>query len=97
MNAPVPPLIHPTKEKIHSIKVSMRQVDIFLHATGLRSDNGPLEMWFERLTFLNAIIDPWIYIILRRESIQKLTALFGCSQNPTTQEEDYLLADSARH
>nr|XP_022345341.1 prostaglandin E2 receptor EP2 subtype-like [Crassostrea virginica] len=72
-------------------------VDIFLHATGLRSDNGPLEMWFERLTFLNAIIDPWIYIILRRESIQKLTTLFSCSQNPTTQEEDYLLADSARH
>ncbi|XP_062583060.1 prostaglandin E2 receptor EP3 subtype-like [Saccostrea cucullata] len=63
-------------------------VDIFLHAAGQRTGAGRLELWFVRLTFLNAIIDPWLYIILRKESVTKLVSLCRLlgSQRPSEQE-----------
>ncbi|XP_062587030.1 prostaglandin E2 receptor EP3 subtype-like [Saccostrea cucullata] len=66
-------------------------VDIFLHALELRTENNDLEMWFERLTFLNAIIDPWLYIVLRKESIRRIILLYRALRNPVSPEEECLL------
>lgn len=61
-------------------------VNIFLHATGVRESNGPQEMWLERIAVLNAIIDPWLYIVLRKESIERLSTLFRRCRRRTEYE-----------
>ncbi|XP_048752455.2 thromboxane A2 receptor-like [Ostrea edulis] len=66
-------------------------IDIFLHAAGIRNGNDSHEMWYERLTFLNAIIDPWLYIVLRKESIRKLVAFYKIFQRPKPPENVSLL------
>ncbi|XP_061166384.1 prostaglandin E2 receptor EP4 subtype-like [Saccostrea echinata] len=52
-------------------------VDIFLHAANLRHDeNNEIELWLLRLAVLNAIIDPWLYIVLRKESLRKIVEIY---------------------
>ncbi|XP_078316872.1 prostaglandin E2 receptor EP4 subtype-like isoform X3 [Crassostrea virginica] len=44
-------------------------VDLFLHAAGLTTSNYRKELWLIRLMSLNTLINPWLYVILRRESV----------------------------
>lgn len=48
---------------------------MFLHAAGIRRANDSLELWLLRMAVLNSIVDPWLYIVLRRESIHKISEL----------------------
>ncbi|XP_062604215.1 prostaglandin E2 receptor EP4 subtype-like [Saccostrea cucullata] len=47
-------------------------IDIFLHATNLTKGNNKKELWFIRLMYLNSQINPWLYVILRRESLRRI-------------------------
>ncbi|XP_062587104.1 prostaglandin E2 receptor EP4 subtype-like [Saccostrea cucullata] len=53
-------------------------VDIFLHATNIRTrnDNNGIELWLLRMAVLNAIVDPWLYIVLRKESLRQIVICF---------------------
>ncbi|KAK3090626.1 hypothetical protein FSP39_013243 [Pinctada imbricata] len=59
-------------------------VDILLHAAIYLEGQGDLELDLLRLAVTNAIVDPWIYIFLRRETLEfvqnlywKIRAKFG--------------------
>ena len=54
------------------------QVDVFLHAARIRTANESLELWLVRMTVLNSIVDPWLYIVLRPESLHKISKLCQC-------------------
>ncbi|XP_062583003.1 prostaglandin E2 receptor EP4 subtype-like [Saccostrea cucullata] len=71
-------------------------VDIFLHALNLRNnENNEIELWLLRLTVLNAIIDPWLYIVLRKESLRKIVEIYhkcrGSKELRSMNETDALL------
>jgi hypothetical protein len=53
-------------------------VDIFLHAANLRimKKNNEVEMWMFRMSVCNAIVDPWLYIVLRKESLRKIILFY---------------------
>ena len=55
---------------------------MFLHAARIRRANKPLELWLVRMTVFNSIVDPWLYIVLRRESLHKISELcqYCCSR-----------------
>ena len=48
---------------------------MFLHAAMIRKGNDSLELWLVRMTVLNSIVDPWLYIVLRPESLHKISKL----------------------
>lgn len=50
---------------------------IFGHATALFSDVGTLELFAVRIGVTNSIIDPWIYILFRKENIFAITRKLG--------------------
>lgn len=53
------------------------QIVIFGHATALFSDVGTLELFAVRIGVTNSIIDPWIYILFRKENIFAITRKLG--------------------
>lgn len=50
-------------------------VRMLINASSSDPKNGPEELLAVRMTISNAIVDPWIYIILRRENLRKILAL----------------------
>ncbi|XP_061175739.1 prostaglandin E2 receptor EP2 subtype-like [Saccostrea echinata] len=50
-------------------------IDILLHATDLTTSNNRKELWLVRLMYLNTQINPWLYVILRRESVRRFFVL----------------------
>lgn len=53
------------------------QIVIFGHATAWAEDNGRLELLAVRLAVTNSIVDPWIYILFRKENIILITRKLG--------------------
>ncbi|XP_056008699.1 prostaglandin E2 receptor EP4 subtype-like isoform X1 [Ostrea edulis] len=77
-------------------------VDVFLHATNIRTqhDNNKVELWLVRNAVNNAMLDPWLYIVLRKESLRKFVLFYrkcrGASdpqqmKKPGVDETDILL------
>ncbi|XP_062587023.1 prostaglandin E2 receptor EP4 subtype-like [Saccostrea cucullata] len=71
-------------------------VDIFLHAVNIRNQkNDNTELLLLRLAVCNAIIDPWMYIVLRKESLSKIAEIFhrcrGSRKSVNINETDALL------
>lgn len=58
---------------IHFLDIFVLQIVIFGHATALFYDVGSLELFVVRLAVTNPIIDPWIYILFRKENIFAIT------------------------
>ncbi|XP_061198229.1 prostaglandin E2 receptor EP4 subtype-like [Saccostrea echinata] len=50
-------------------------VRMLINASASNPKNGPEELLAVRMTITNAIIDPWIYIILRKENLVKMSHL----------------------
>ncbi|XP_061180247.1 prostaglandin E2 receptor EP4 subtype-like [Saccostrea echinata] len=50
-------------------------VRMLMNASARNPKNGPEELLAVRLTINNSIVDPWIYIILRRENLVKIASL----------------------
>ncbi|XP_062579518.1 prostaglandin E2 receptor EP4 subtype-like [Saccostrea cucullata] len=50
-------------------------VRMLINASSSNPRNGPEELLAVRMTITNAIIDPWIYIILRKENLVKMSRL----------------------
>jgi hypothetical protein len=48
---------------------------MLLNASSSDPKNGPEELLAVRMTISNAIIDPWIYIILRKENLDQIVRL----------------------
>ncbi|XP_062604214.1 prostacyclin receptor-like [Saccostrea cucullata] len=46
-------------------------IDILLHAADLTTSDNEKELWLVRLMYLNTQINPWLYVILRRESLRR--------------------------
>ena len=63
---------------------------MFLHAARIRRENESLELWLLRMAVLNSIVDPWLYIVLRRESLHKISELcqYCCSRKKDNVEVD---------
>ena len=63
---------------------------MFLHAARIRRANKPLELWLVRMAVFNSIVDPWLYIVLRRESLHKISELcqYCCSRKQDNVESD---------
>ncbi|XP_062576023.1 prostaglandin E2 receptor EP4 subtype-like [Saccostrea cucullata] len=64
---------------------------IFAHACHLMNSNGSVELLVLRLAVTNSIVDPWIYILLRKETVLGLlkikAVIFGScvsNNNPET-------------
>jgi hypothetical protein len=34
------------------------------------------ELWVLRMAVLNSVVDPWVYIVLRRESLIRISGLY---------------------
>lgn len=49
--------------------------DILFHICGLSETNSTKELWLIRLMYLNTQINPWLYVILRRESLRRFFVL----------------------
>lgn len=49
-----------------------------MHATNIRTqqDNNAIELWLLRMAVCNAIVDPWLYIVLRRESLRRMILFY---------------------
>jgi len=62
---------------------------VFLHATGIRNANASLELWVLRMAVLNSVVDPWVYIVLRRESLIRINGLYQicCSKIQKSNKE----------
>ncbi|XP_065936068.1 prostaglandin E2 receptor EP4 subtype [Magallana gigas] len=50
-------------------------VRMLINASSSDPKNGPEELLAVRMTISNAIVDPWIYIILRKENLIKISKL----------------------
>ena len=63
---------------------------MFLHATGTRNANASLELWVLRMAVLNSVVDPWVYIVLRRESLIRISGLYQscCSRIQSNRETE---------
>ena len=48
---------------------------MLINASASNPENGPGELLAVRMTISNAIVDPWIYIILRKENLVKISKL----------------------
>lgn len=55
--------------------ISLSQFDILFHICGLSETNSRKELWLIRLMYLNTQINPWLYVILRRESLRRFFVL----------------------
>ncbi|XP_048758771.2 prostaglandin E2 receptor EP4 subtype-like isoform X2 [Ostrea edulis] len=54
-------------------------IDIFLHVINITTSNNKKELWLIRLMYLNTQINPWLYVILRKESVRRFFLLvLGC-------------------
>jgi hypothetical protein len=62
---------------------------VFLHATGTRNGNASLELWVLRMAVLNSVVDPWVHIVLRRESLIRISGLYQscCSRIQKSNKE----------
>ncbi|XP_078317086.1 prostaglandin E2 receptor EP2 subtype-like [Crassostrea virginica] len=70
-------------------------IDILLHTCNLSTTNGRKELWLIRLMYLNTQINPWIYVIMRKESVRRCFVMVSlcwrrlCNrENHQTQEND---------
>lgn len=62
--------------KNHAMKfLGFFKVRMLINASSSDPKNGPEELLAVRMTISNAIVDPWIYIILRKENLKKILAL----------------------
>jgi hypothetical protein len=63
---------------------------VFLHAARIRTANDSIEVWLLRMTVLNSIVDPWLYIVLRPESLHKISKLcqYCCSLKKNNVNDD---------
>ena len=52
------------------------QINILQHATLSIDTNGPTELLVLRFAVTNSIIDPWIYILLRRETLESSQKIY---------------------
>lgn len=57
--------------------IFLLQIVIFGHAAAWMDDNGTLELFVVRLAVTNSIVDPWIYILFRKENIILITRKLG--------------------
>jgi hypothetical protein len=48
---------------------------MLINASASNPKNGPEELQAVRMTITNAIVDPWIYIILRKQNLVKISRL----------------------
>lgn len=51
------------------------KVRMLINASSSDPKNGPEELLAVRMTISNAIVDPWIYIILRKENLLNISKL----------------------
>ncbi|XP_048745567.2 prostaglandin E2 receptor EP4 subtype-like [Ostrea edulis] len=66
-------------------------VDIYLHATNIIShrETDAIELWLCRMCICNAIVDPWLYIVLRKESLRRIVLFYRrCRGTRDTQDVD---------
>lgn len=71
---------------IYFLYIFVLQIVIFGHATALFNDVGTLELCVVRLAVTNPIIDPWIYILFRKENIFAITRKLGNFRGKTQVE-----------
>ena len=71
------------------------QIDILVHTCNLSTTNSRKELWLIRLMYLNTQINPWIYVIMRKESVRRCFVMVSlcwrrvCNrENHQTQEND---------
>nr|XP_022317599.1 prostaglandin E2 receptor EP4 subtype-like [Crassostrea virginica] len=66
-------------------------VDIIMHTINLPGpfDGKELHLWLIRLMYLNTEINPWLYVILRRESVRKFFVMISqCWRRFCTKENN---------
>lgn len=64
-------------------------IDMFLHAAGLTKSNNKKELWLIRLMYLNTQINPWLYVILRKESMRRFYVMFmRCTKLCRSKDKD---------
>lgn len=69
--------------------------DILFHICGLSETNSRKELWLIRLMYLNTQINPWLYVILRRESLRRFFVLIlKCKRCLCEKEEQTTGQDS---
>ena len=62
-----------TSENVKMLKFSLFfQINIFGHVVGAITGNGNFELLSLRLSVTNSIVDPWIYIVFRKDTIDFL-------------------------
>lgn len=64
-------------------------IDMFLHAAGLSKSNDKKELWLVRLMYLNTQINPWLYVILRKESMRRFyVMILRCTRFCRSEDDD---------
>lgn len=62
------------------------QVNVFQHATFSVNGQGKTELTFLRMAVTNSVIDPWLYILFRKENLVMLVnfgnRLLGRNSSP---------------
>lgn len=62
---------------------------MFLHAAGLSKSNDKKELWLIRLMYLNTQINPWLYVIMRKESMRRFYVLIlRCTRFCRSEDDD---------
>ena len=62
---------------------------MFLYAAGLTTSDNRRELWLIRLMYLNTLIYPWLYVILRRESVRRFfLSVLRCSGRCCVKSEE---------
>uniref|UniRef100_K1PEJ9 Uncharacterized protein n=1 Tax=Magallana gigas TaxID=29159 RepID=K1PEJ9_MAGGI len=66
-----------------------KHIDMFLHAAGLSKSNDKKELWLIRLMYLNTQINPWLYVILRKESMRRFyVMILRCTRFCRSEDDD---------
>lgn len=62
---------------------------MFLHAAGLSKSNDKKELWLIRLMYLNTQINPWLYVIMRKESMRRFyVMILRCTRFCRSEDDD---------
>jgi len=61
-----------------------------MHARGIRNANASLELWVLRMAVLNSVVDLWVYIVLRRDSLIRISGVCQsrCSKIQSNRETE---------
>ena len=67
----------------------LTQVVILEHAAKRRKTQGDLELQSIRLVLTNSIVNPWLYIVLRKENLHRILSAINWIRQKFTQSEDF--------